>query len=372
MQRLPLAETRPAAAPGSEASVLGPPADDAGAVAEYDEIHASLDLTAWAGPWGVSYGANLSPDPETGLKKRYTEASFIKTLRTGKKPEGEDLLPPMPWELYKVFSDDDIKAIWAYLQTIPAIKNNVKSAAPALKPWLRPQRNSQQVESGGQRSGQTFSLVPGLRSRPPTTGHRSPAVPCKICVCPPNWTSARTRSRSSASSRARPSRRPKFTATSSSTSPRNPSSGEAQNLKEYTVGLDVFGKPASYDPRQESVVRMHVGRLRQKLTEYYRTEGVEDPVIVDLPKGGFALTFAPRPVAVEPEVAPPVVPARTISHRRDRAGRVAGLALVAAGYFGVRLLGVEKTTGSAVTARRRHGRRICRNCGRRCCRRTGR
>ena len=96
-----------------------------------NEIHASLDLTAWAGPWGVSYGANLSPDPETGLAKRYTEASFIKTLRTGKKPEGEDLLPPMPWELYKVFSDDDIKAIWAYLQTIPAVKNNVKSAAPA-------------------------------------------------------------------------------------------------------------------------------------------------------------------------------------------------------------------------------------------------
>src|SRR5262249_38096880 len=56
------------------------------------EIHASLDLTAWSGPWGISYGANLSPDPETGLAKRYTEASFIKTLRTGKKPEGEDLL----------------------------------------------------------------------------------------------------------------------------------------------------------------------------------------------------------------------------------------------------------------------------------------
>jgi hypothetical protein len=40
----------------------------------------------------------------------------------------------MPWELYKVFSDDDIKAIWAYLQTIPAIKNNVKSAVPPAKP----------------------------------------------------------------------------------------------------------------------------------------------------------------------------------------------------------------------------------------------
>src|ERR1051325_3317081 len=71
--------------------------------------------------------------------------------------------------------------------------------------------------------------------------------------------------------------------------------GEAQNLKEYTVGLDVFGKPASYDPRQESVVRMHVGRLRQKLAEYYRTEGAADPIIVDLPKAGIALTFEARP-----------------------------------------------------------------------------
>jgi type II secretory pathway predicted ATPase ExeA len=43
----------------------------------------------------------------------------------------------MPWELYKVFSDDDIKAIWAYLQTIPAIKNNVKSGAP-VKPAAAP------------------------------------------------------------------------------------------------------------------------------------------------------------------------------------------------------------------------------------------
>src|SRR5499427_1986567 len=84
-------------------------------------------------------------------------------------------------------------------------------------------------------------------------------------------------------------------------------SGDAQNLKEYTVGLDVFGKPSTYDPRQESVVRMHVGRLRQKLTEYYRTEGVDDPIVIDLPKGGFALTFAARPAAVEPE-APAVAP----------------------------------------------------------------
>jgi hypothetical protein len=92
-------------------------------------------------------------------------------------------------------------------------------------------------------------------------------------------------------------------------------SGTADSLKEYTVGLDVFAKPASYDPRQESVVRMHVARLRQKLAEYYRTEGVGDPVIVDVPKGGFKVTFelreiAPEPVAEAAAAAPAAEPLR--------------------------------------------------------------
>src|SRR5579863_3888655 len=72
-------------------------------------------------------------------------------------------------------------------------------------------------------------------------------------------------------------------------------SGAADSLKEYTVGLDVFAKPDSYDPRQESVVRMHTARLRQKLAEYYRTEGTDDPIVVEMPKGGFRVTFEPRP-----------------------------------------------------------------------------
>jgi len=77
-------------------------------------------------------------------------------------------------------------------------------------------------------------------------------------------------------------------------------SGTADSLKEYTVGLDVFSKPASYDPRQESVVRMHVARLRQKLAEYYRTDGVDDPVLVDVPKGGFRVTFETREIVPWP------------------------------------------------------------------------
>jgi mono/diheme cytochrome c family protein len=95
------------------------------------EISVSADLTAWWGPWGVSYAANLTPDPETGLGKRYDEAKFIDAIRTGKKPEGEPLLPPMPWPAYRHFTDDDLKAIWAYLQTLQPVSNFVRSAAPA-------------------------------------------------------------------------------------------------------------------------------------------------------------------------------------------------------------------------------------------------
>lgn len=87
--------------------------------------------------------------------------------------------------------------------------------------------------------------------------------------------------------------------------------GEADQLKEYTIGLDAFGKPPSYDPRSDAIVRLQAGRLRQKLAEYYRTEGKDDSVVVDLPKGHFKLTWQTRPVvatAVVEPIAPPRVP----------------------------------------------------------------
>ena len=76
--------------------------------------------------------------------------------------------------------------------------------------------------------------------------------------------------------------------------------GEAEDLKEYTVGLEAFGKPPAYDPKTDSSVRVQAGKLRQKLDEYYRTEGLADPLIVELPKGHFRLAFKDR----SPEVAP--------------------------------------------------------------------
>jgi hypothetical protein len=70
--------------------------------------------------------------------------------------------------------------------------------------------------------------------------------------------------------------------------------GEAEDLKEYVVAIDGLGKPATYDPRHNSVVRIQVGRLRQKLTEYYRAEGLGDPILIDIPKGHFRLHYEYR------------------------------------------------------------------------------
>ena len=111
-------------------------------------------------------------------------------------------------------------------------------------------------------------------------------------------------------------------------------SGTADSLKEYTVGLDVFAKPASYDPRQESVVRMHVARLRQKLTDYYRTEGVNDAVIVDVPKGGFKVTFETREIAPEPMVEVAPAPGRSRANLIILSALLA-LALICASVFGI-------------------------------------
>jgi len=93
-------------------------------------------LTAWAGPWGVSFTANLTPDTSTGIGE-WTEESFIQALRTGKhqgQPNGRDILPPMPWQFIGQMTDDDLKAVWSYLRSIPATKNQVPFPVPPRAP----------------------------------------------------------------------------------------------------------------------------------------------------------------------------------------------------------------------------------------------
>ena len=87
------------------------------------------DLTGWAGPWGVSFASNLTPDKETGIGA-WTEKTFITTLRTGKTPGGRPILPPMPWESIQQASDKDLKAMFAYLMSLPPVRNMVPAPVP--------------------------------------------------------------------------------------------------------------------------------------------------------------------------------------------------------------------------------------------------
>jgi hypothetical protein len=93
-------------------------------------VTAAATNTAWSGPWGVSYTANLTPDAETGLGK-WTLRNFTDTIRSGRHlGRGRPILPPMPIPMYKHFTDEDLAAIYTYLQTIPAISNRVPEPLP--------------------------------------------------------------------------------------------------------------------------------------------------------------------------------------------------------------------------------------------------
>jgi mono/diheme cytochrome c family protein len=92
---------------------------------------ATNDLTAWAGPWGVSYAANLTPDP-TGLGG-WTPETFIQAMRTGKHVGvGRPILPPMPWQAMGRMSDEDLRAMFAYLKSLQPVHNEVPAPTPPV------------------------------------------------------------------------------------------------------------------------------------------------------------------------------------------------------------------------------------------------
>ena len=87
--------------------------------------HGAATNTAFAGPWGVSFTANLTPDPETGLGK-WTEDMFLATMRTARhQGKGRPILPPMPVKMIGKANDEDLKSIFAYLQSLAPVKNRV-------------------------------------------------------------------------------------------------------------------------------------------------------------------------------------------------------------------------------------------------------
>ena len=90
-------------------------------------------LTAWAGPWGISFAKNLTPDEATGIGA-WTEEIFIKAMRTGKDMgAGRDILPPMPWFNLAKMTDDDLKSIFAYLKSLKPINNQIPDPIPPDK-----------------------------------------------------------------------------------------------------------------------------------------------------------------------------------------------------------------------------------------------
>ena len=110
-----------------------PPPDIDRKMVEAKGLAVSNTLTAWVGAWGISYAANLTSDA-TGIGA-WTEAQFIKALREGKYmglDNTRPLLPPMPWEGIRVMTDDELKAIFAYLKATKPINNVVPAFAPPV------------------------------------------------------------------------------------------------------------------------------------------------------------------------------------------------------------------------------------------------
>ena len=114
-----------------EASALEPPP-------QFGSRHwvavSSWDTTAWAGPWGVSYSANLTPDENTGIGS-WSEDTFVSALRTGRHMGvSRPILPPMPWGAFRNLTDEDLRSIYAYLRTLPPVRNRVPEPVPPGSP----------------------------------------------------------------------------------------------------------------------------------------------------------------------------------------------------------------------------------------------
>ena len=95
---------------------------------------ASWDQTAWAGPWGVSYATNLTPDENTGIGS-WSEDTFVNALKTGRHMGvARPILPPMPWTALRHLSDADLRSMYAYLRTLPPVHNRVPEPVPPAAP----------------------------------------------------------------------------------------------------------------------------------------------------------------------------------------------------------------------------------------------
>jgi hypothetical protein len=100
--------------------------DPASTVSGHDQGVIGPTFTSFKLPFGVVYAMNLTPDKDTGLGS-WTEDMFVRALKTGRHfgGNGRPIMPPMPWQSLAQQSDDDLKAIFAYLRSIPPIRNGI-------------------------------------------------------------------------------------------------------------------------------------------------------------------------------------------------------------------------------------------------------
>ena len=110
-----------------------PPIADMSTIGQNGWVMTESNFTAWVGPWGISYAANLTPDKATGIGA-LSEEMFIKSLREGKwMGVGRPLMPPMPWQGIGSATDEDLKCMYAYLMSIKPIHNTVPQPTPPDK-----------------------------------------------------------------------------------------------------------------------------------------------------------------------------------------------------------------------------------------------
>ena len=121
-------------------------------------------------------------------------------------------------------------------------------------------------------------------------------------------------------------------------------------LKEYQIATEVFGRPPDFDPHLDSAIRVQAGRLRMKLAEYYASEGAEDPIVVEFPKGTYALTFHRRIVSAGAPLATGLRPERQAPGVRNWAIAVVVLSFLLV-MAAAALAGLWRSQRQAMTAR---------------------
>jgi hypothetical protein len=122
------------------------------------------------------------------------------------------------------------------------------------------------------------------------------------------------------------------------------------HLKEYQIATEVFGRPSDFDPQVDSAVRVQVGRLRQKLQDYYHSEGAEDPLLLELPKGSYTLSLTHRHAAETDKSAAVTMAAADIRHPGSQNWKTAVIVLSLLLAAALTVIVAQRVSGARGTA----------------------